>query len=78
MARQTTLKLQLKAHYRQWGVIPTGSVLYGRCGRGQYLAQSQQAGVRAQLQLLYAMPDLALEVECKARRLMVQLGPEIA
>jgi transposase len=79
--RQTALKLQLKAHYRQWGVIPTGSVVYGRSGRGQYLGQIKQAGVRAQLQLLYEMLDTALEVERKARRLMVQLGqkfPEIA
>lgn len=79
--RQTALKLQLKAHYRQWGVIPTGSVVYGLSGRGKYLAQVKQAGVRAQLQLLYDMLDTALEIERQARRLMVQLGrkfPEIA
>jgi transposase len=79
--RQTALKLQLKAHYRQWGVIPTGSVVYGRSGRGPYLAQLKPAGVRAQLQLLYDALDSALEVERKTRRLMRQLGakfPEIA
>jgi len=78
--RQTALKLQLKAHYRQWGVIPTGSLVYSRRGRGQYLALVKEPGVRAQLQLLYEMLDTALEVERKARRLMVQLGqpfPEI-
>lgn len=72
--RQTALKLQLKAHYRQWGVIPTGSLVYGRSSRGKYLAQVRQAGVRAQLQLLYEMLESALEVERKARRLAVQLG----
>ena len=78
--RQTALKLQLKAHYRQWGVIPTGSTVYGRSGRGQWLAQIKPVGVRAQLQLLYEMLDVAVEVERKTRRLMVQLGqpfPEI-
>lgn len=78
--RQTALKLQLKAHYRQWGVIPAGSVVYGRSGRGKYLAQIQQAGVRAQLQLRYELLDAALEAERKTRRLMRQLGakfPEI-
>jgi transposase len=77
--RQTGLKLQLKAHYRQWGVIPTGSIVYGP-GRARWLTLVRQAGVRAQLQLLYQMLDAALEVEGKARRLMVGLGkafPEI-
>ena len=81
VARQTALKLQLKAHYRQWGVIPQGSTVYGRTGRGRWLAQVPEAGVRAQLQLLYEALDSALEVERKARRLMGQLGgkfPEIA
>lgn len=81
VARQSALKLQLKAHYRQWGVIPTGSVVYGRSGRGKYLKQIKQAGVRAQLQLLYEALDGALEVQRKSRRLMTQLGtkfPEVA
>jgi transposase len=79
--RQTALKLQLKAHYRQWGVMPSGSIVYGRGGRGKYLALLKEPGVRAQLQLLYEMLDTALEVESKARRLMTRLGrpfPEIA
>lgn len=79
--RQTALKLQLKAHYRQWGVIPTGSRVYSRTERHKWLAQIKPAGVRAQLQLLYELLDAALEVERKSRRLMVQLGqpfPEIA
>lgn len=81
VARQTALKLQLKAHYRQWGVLPTGSRVYGRSERGQWLAQIKPAGVRAQLQLLYELLDAAIEHERKTRRLMVQLGqafPEIA
>jgi transposase len=80
VARQTALKLQLKAHYRQWGVIPCGSVVYGRSGRAEYLAKVPQAGVREQLQILYEMLDCALAVQDKARRLMVRLGkafPEI-
>lgn len=80
VARQTALKLQLKAHYRQWGVIPAGSVVYSQRGRGEYLARVPQAGVREQLQFLYEMLDHALEVQTKARRLMVRLGqafPEI-
>jgi transposase len=76
--RQTALKLQLKAHYRQWGVIPTGSLVYGRSGRGKYLAQVRPAGVRAQLQMLYQALDSALEVEHQARRLMGQLGKAYA
>jgi len=77
--RQTALKLQLKAHYRQWGVIPTGSLVYGP-QRGRWLTLVKPSGVRAQLQLIYEMLDRALEVERKARRLMVELGrpfPEI-
>lgn len=79
--RQTALKLRLKAHYRQWGVIPVGSVVYAQSGRAHYLGQVKQTGVRAQLQLLYEALDSALEVERKTRRLMRQLGqkfPEVA
>lgn len=75
VGRQTELKLQLKAHYRQWGVIPTGSRVYGP-GRAQWLGLVKQAGVRAQLQLLYQILDVALELEGKSRRLMVGLGKE--
>jgi transposase len=81
VARQSALKRQLKAHYRQWGVIPSGSVVYGRSGRAKYLAQVRQASVREQLQFLYDMLDQALEVQGKACRLMLRLGkafPEIA
>jgi len=80
VGRQSALKLQLKAHYRQWGVLPTGQLVYSRAGRGKYLAQVGQAAVREQLQLLYEMLDSALQVEGKARRLMVRLGkafPEV-
>jgi transposase len=80
VARQSALKLQLKAHYRQWGVIPAGSRVYGQ-QRGKWLAQIKPAGIRAQLLLLYELLDTAVELERKTRRLMVQLGapfPEIA
>jgi transposase len=76
--RQTALKLQLKAHYRQWGVIPSGQRVYSRSERGRWLARVNQVGVRAQLQLLYEGLDNALEVQRKARRLMVHLGTKFA
>lgn len=78
--RQSALKLQLKAHYRQWGVIPSGSTVYSWAGRENYLAQIRQPGVREQLQGLYEVLDSAVAAEHKARRLMVRLGkafPEI-
>jgi transposase len=76
VARQTALKLQLKAHYRQWGVIPQGSLVYG-AERGRYLARVRQEGVRTQLQLLYEALDSALKVESAARRQMAQSGKSI-
>jgi transposase len=78
--RQTALKLQLKAHYRQWGVIPTGTAVYSRKYRGRWLGEVRELGVRLQLQLLYQMLDEAVDVERQARRLMIKLGkgfPEI-
>lgn len=80
VGRQTTLKLQLKAHYRQWGVIPIGTALYSQKHRPRWLERVPEPGVRLQLQLLYQMLDQAVEVEHKARHLMVKLGqafPEI-
>lgn len=79
--RQTSLKLQLKAHFRQWGVIATGSVIYSSFGRKKYLASIKSTAIQAQLLLLYEALDGALEVERKSRRLMVDLGkafPEIS
>lgn len=81
VARQSALKLQLKAHYRQWGVIPTGTAVYGREGRMRWLGQIRQAGVRAQLEILYELLDAAVAGERQSRRLMGKLGsafPEIA
>jgi transposase len=79
--RQTALKLQLKAHYRQWGVIPSGSTVYSQRGRSRYLAQVREAGVRQQLQLLYELLDGATRAQSQSRRLMTRLGenfPEIS
>jgi transposase len=79
--RQTALKLQLKAHYRQWGVIPAGRLVFSPGSRDKYLREVRQTGVRAQLQLLYEVLDSAMKVERKALRLAVQQGrnfPEIA
>lgn len=78
--RQTALKLQIKAHFRQWGVIPLGSSVYSRRGREPYLNELKEEGVRQQQRLLYELMDGALENESKARRLMIQQGkhfPEI-
>jgi hypothetical protein len=72
--RQTALKLQLKAHYRQWGVIASGSTVYSRRGRSRYLVQIGQTAVRQQLQLLYELLDKALEVQSQSCRLMTRLG----
>ncbi|MCW5553913.1 MAG: transposase [Verrucomicrobiae bacterium] len=56
------------------GCDPTGSSVYSRSARGQWLKLIKPHGVRAQLQLLYEMLDAALEGEGKARQLMVRLG----
>lgn len=79
--RQTSLKLQLKAHFRQWGIIPTGQDVYHRHKRQSWLAQLTQPGLRPQLEILYFALDSALEAEKRARRHMILLGqayPEIA
>lgn len=79
--RQTSLKLQLKAHFRQWGLIPTGQDVYHRQKRQSWLEQLTQPGLRPQLEILYFALDNALEAEQRARRHMLQLGrvyPEIA
>lgn len=79
--RQTAIKLQIKAHFRQWGVIPTGREVYNRVGRSRWLAQLKQPEIRQQMLVLYEVLDNALEVERKARRHMTQLGkefPEVA
>jgi transposase len=72
--RQTALKLQLKAHYRQWGIIPTGRLVYSPKSRATYLSQVREEGVRAQLQLLYEMLDSALTIQRKALRLAATQG----
>jgi transposase len=80
VVRQTALKLQLKAHYRHWGVMPTGSRIYSKPGRESWLAQVPSSDVQAQLRLLHAMVDAAVEGERASRRLLVRLGqryPEI-
>jgi transposase len=79
--RQTSLKLQLKAHYRQWGLIPTGQDVYHRQKREVWLVQLTQPGLRPQLEILYFALDSALEAEKRARRHMLHLGqayPEIS
>lgn len=78
VARQTSLKLQLKAHFRQWGVITTGAKVYSRGGRAEFLDRVKSAAVRDQLGLLYQMLDCALTVEAQARRHLLQLGRAFA
>lgn len=79
--RQTAIKLQVKAHFRQWGVIPTGREVYNPVGRCRWLAQLKQPEIRNQMLVFFEVLDNALAVERKTRRQMTQLGrkfPEVA
>jgi transposase len=78
--RQSVLKVQIKARYRQWGVIPSGSAVFSGPGRVAWLERLPHARLRAQLGLLYAMLDAAGKVRAQARRLMLDAGrafPEV-
>lgn len=76
--RQASLKCQLKALCRQWGLIVQGSVIYTAQGRRRCLEQIAQPEVVAQLRLLYDLLDSEVEGESQARRQMVALGKEFA
>lgn len=78
--RQSAIKKQIKAQYRQWGVVPTGSAVYSVSGRESWLKKIEPLAIRSQLNLVYEMLDGALEGESKSRRLMIHAGkafPEI-
>ena len=55
---QASLKLQIKAKYRVWGVPEVdGERVYSKRGRGKYLAQIKAPPVARQLERLYELMD---------------------
>jgi transposase len=78
--RQTQLKQQIKSTFQHWGLFPTGTRLYADAGRGAWLKQLPHADLRAQVELLYASMEQAVQTQRAARKLMVRLGqsfPEV-
>jgi transposase len=78
--RQTQLKQQIKSTFQHWGLFPTGTRLYSPEGRGAWLKQLPHADLRAQVELLYASMEQAVQTQRDTRRLMVRLGqpfPEV-
>ncbi len=74
-------QLQLKARYRQWGVIPLSTEVYTSAGRDRWLGQIAAAAIREQLREQYALLDFHHDAMARHRRRMVELGrafPEIA
>lgn len=74
-------QLQLKARYRQWGVIPLSTEVYTQAGRQRWLGQIAAAAIREQLEEQYELLDFHREAMARHRRRMVELGrpfPEIA
>lgn len=74
-------QLQLKAHYRQWGVLPLGQGIYTEAGARSWLERIPHRHVREQLSWLHeAVNDQRSQVT-RARRHMCLLGrahPETA
>src|ERR1017187_10464646 len=78
--RQTRLKLQLKSLFQHWGLFPTGSTVFAKSGRNDWLKKLPHDPLRAQALLLYELLDQALARQSQFRRLMCQTGrqfPEI-
>jgi len=78
--RQTRLKLQLKALFQHWGLFPTGSTVFAKTGRNDWLKQLPHDTLRAQALILYELLDQALASQRQCRRLMCQAGrqfPEV-
>lgn len=69
---QTRLKLQIKSESRQWGVIQTGSAIFGR-QRKEHLEKLPEAARRL-VEMLYELLDSALKVEKLARRNLSEQG----
>lgn len=78
--RQTRLKLQLKALCQHWGLFPTGSTVFSKTGRNDWLKQLPHDTLRAQALILYELLDQALASQGQCRRLLAQSGrqfPEV-
>ena len=50
--RQTRLKLQLKSLFQHWGLFPTGSTVFARAGRHDWLKKLPHDPLRDQARLL--------------------------
>lgn len=80
VARQTRLKLQLKALFQHWGLFPAGSTVFSKSGRAAWLKQLPYDALRSQVLILYELLDQALASQSQCRRLMCQTGrqfPEV-
>ncbi len=80
VGRQTQLKQQIKSTFQHWGLFPTGTRLYSDEGRGPWLQKLPHAELRAQVGLLYAAMDQAVQSQRDTRKLMVRWGqsfPEV-
>jgi transposase len=80
VARQTQLKQEIKSTFQHWGFFPVGTALYSESGRGRWLKQLPHPDLRAQVELLYAAMDQAVQTQRATLRLLVRLGqafPEI-
>src|SRR5436190_4547927 len=78
--RQTQLKQQIKSTFQHWGLCPTGTRVYSDSSRGAWLNKLPHADLRAQLELLYASLEQAVQTRRDTRQLMVRLGqpfPEV-
>lgn len=78
--RQTQLKQQIKSTFQHWGLFPTGTRLYSPEGRGAWMKQLPHTDLRAQVELLYASMEHAVQTQRDTRKLMVRLGkafPEV-
>jgi transposase len=78
--RQTQLKQQIKSTFQHWGLFPTGTRLYSAEGRGAWCQRLPHSDLRAQVDLLYASMEQAVQTQADTRKLMVRLGkafPEV-
>jgi transposase len=78
--RQTQLKLQIKSFFQHWGLFPTGSAVFAKIGRSDWLKKLPHDTLRDQARLLYEVLDQALDGQAQFRRLMCQTGrqfPEV-
>lgn len=79
--QESTVKRQLKAKYRSWGVVDVeGTCVYNPEKRQEYLVQVKVSAVRNQLNRMYVMLDMALRMQQLAFEEARRLGrkyPEI-